>query len=149
MREIKILDVFDASVAYVYIWLSKNKKCIYVGQTNGDGGVLGRAADHVKITGTLRKRYYESFAERLEDASDWVLFSFCLPTKKNYTSAESSFRRAVEYLVQVGLHEKRGDMSPPFKIISSIDYSDYCRVAEVKNISKEIIEAFINEYSKS
>jgi hypothetical protein len=148
MQVTDIQSIFDPTPAYIYIWISHEIGCVYVGQTNGDGGVVGRAGAHVKRSGTLRERVLGRCDEQLESAKDWLLLSFVLPAKKNYTGAASSYREAVEYLVQTGLNEIRGDLERPFVIVSNINYSDYCRLLEVQKISSSIIQDFLDIYTR-
>jgi len=142
-----ISDIFDSKYAYIYIWYSQNYRCLYVGQTNGGTGVLGRANAHMQRDGTLRKRFNEAVGEHLENTNDWNLISAKLPLKKKYTTVESSFRLAVEYLVQIKLHGIRSELSPPFRIISTVTYTDYCSVNEVIKVSDKIVERFKEFYS--
>lgn len=142
----KIYDIFNGTYAYIYIWVSKTKKTVYVGQTNASGGVYKRGAEHLSRGGTLRERFYFSIGENLENVTDWQLLSFRLPNIKKFTSAESSFRLAVEYYVQSRLHEKRGNFFPPFKIISRVTYNDYCSKTEVITIGENILLQFEKYY---
>lgn len=147
MIETDILSIFDNRRAYIYIWYSKHKQCVYVGQTCGSQGVLGRACSHTSKNGTLRLRFYEYYGDKLESTSDWKLFSFSLPDKSKYTTSESAFRLGVEYLVQVKLHEIRGYASPPFRIISNIQYVDQCNLRETKNEAMTIVNKLSNIFS--
>ena len=142
----RIGKALQSGVAFVYVWVSKSCSCVYVGQTSGAGGTITRAGAHVSRYGTLRERFNDSFASDLEEHDDWVLLSFPLPKNGNYTSEASSFRLAVEYLVQVKLQSIRGKMSPRFRIISNVSYSDYCRLEEVKKLAEEIVSRFSDYY---
>lgn len=143
----QIKSIFNGSCAYVYIWFSKKAQCIYVGQTNDTYGALGRASSHIRSSGTLRCRVYEKLGTYLERFDDWVLVSYSLPRKKQFISIESGFRLAVEYLVQIGLQERRDSCSPPFRIVSNVTYSDHCSNPMIKIIASEIIEEFISTYA--
>lgn len=141
-----VANIFDSSSAYIYVWISKSHGVVYVGQTSGDGGVIGRAAAHVRVRGTLRERFFCSLGVLLEDAKDWYIISFPLPKEKKYTGAESSYRNAVEYLVQTKLNEIRGGMKPPFRIISNICYSDHCSDPRVIKLANNVVEWLIENY---
>ena len=143
--------IFDGgSTAFVYTWVSKQWKMVYVGQTNDSRGTLGRARAHVGSAGTLRKRFEEEVGINLESAADLVLFSFPLPQRPEYTSEESSYREAIEYLVQVGLYELRLKLEPPPKIISVIRCIP-ARVSEVpiRRRAKQILEIFHTQYDRN
>ncbi len=143
-----ISNIFNRERAYIYIWFTRDYKSIYVGQTNSECGTLGRAYAHVKSHGTLRDRFYDTEGISIENVVDWHLASFCLPDKKKYTSVESSFRLAVEYLVQVKLNEVRSTTTPKFRIISNVTYTDYCSNKEVIRISDNIINEFLLAFNR-
>ena len=142
----KISNSFDSSCSYIYIWVSKNLQCIYVGQTSGNGGVVSRSSGHVRKKGTLRTRVYERCGMQIESANDWNVLSFVLPKKKIFTGVASSHREAIEYLVQTKLNEIRADTKPPFEIVSNVNYSDYCDHHEINILANNIIKKFINFY---
>lgn len=145
----QIKGIINGAFAYIYIWYSKKAQCVYVGQTNERHGVLGRARSHIGSSGTLRTRVEEKIGSMIEEYDDWVLLSYKLPAKKNYISSESSYRLAVEYLVQTKIIEIRGDIEPPIKLVSNVTYSDYCNQPRVINLANEIIEEFISSYRQS
>ena len=134
--------------AFIYLWISKKARAIYVGQTNGNGGVISRAGAHVRSSGTLYLRFYEIYGEPPQNYDDWVLLSFTLPNDSNFTCYDSAYRIAVEYLVQVKLNEIRGKCNPPFRIISNVVYNEFCNYKLINNISNKIVHLFISLYSK-
>lgn len=135
--------------AYIYIWYSKQYKVLYIGQTNDANGTLGRAISHIKKNGTLRVRFEDHTGENLEKAEDLTLISFRLPQSQEFISIETSYREAVEYLVQSKLQKIRGTLNPVLKVISNVRYSD--RIAEplVKKVAEYIIDCFITSYCQS
>lgn len=141
-----IKGTINGAFAYIYIWYSKKAKVAYVGQTNERHGVVGRASSHISINGTLRTRLFETEGTNIEDFDDWVLMSYRFPSAKKYISNESSYRLAVEYLVQTLLIEERGKLIPPLKIISNVTYTDHCNTAQVRRLAREILEEFKSSY---
>ena len=98
------------NTAYIYIWLSIEKKYVYVGQTaRGEYGVIGRAKEHIQNSedeqnwGTLRKDVYRNLEIPLEEIDDFYLFSFPLPNDIKHPQYTTSLRarEAVEYMVKV------------------------------------------------
>jgi len=151
MKRVKsfISTIFNGnSRAYIYIWISKTEKFIYVGQTNERFGTFGRAYSHIQPTGTLRIRCMERVGIDLELVDDLHLLSFPLPSTKEFISNESSFRLAVEYLVQFGLHEAKKDVSPSFQIISKIVTTAHTSNSQVKSLAFQIINEFKDCYNK-
>ena len=136
------------STAFIYTWISKQWKIVYVGQTNDARGTLGRARQHVGSSGTLRKRFEAEVGLPLESADDLILLSFPLPAQSQYMTEESSYREAVEYLVQIGMYEARLRLSPAPKIISVIRCNPV-RVSDVaiRRYADEILQVFSETYS--
>lgn len=134
--------------AYIYIWFSKKEKLVYVGQTNNYQGVIGRALQHIEPeTGTLYNRV-EDYGYELTDIDDFVLLSYPLPREKVYLSSDTSYRISVEYLVQKGLIASRIKSKRPYKLISNVTPGQYINLRSIQNISKEIIEDFMEIYEE-
>lgn len=139
---------FDSAHAYLYIWVSKSHNIAYVGQTNANAGTLGRAAQHVGRSGTLRQCFENETGLRLEQIQDLTCISYRLPTSKKFTSTESSYREAVEYLVQTGILDIRAALNPPIRPISNVRYSERSPVEEVIQCANKIILSFKSMYPK-
>lgn len=148
MIETYISSIFDGlGKAYIYLWVSKINKVIYVGMTNSRSGTLGRAGAHVQTKGTLRKRFLENNGLNIEKVKDFKLLTFRLPEKSEYTSVERSYREAVEYLVQKKLISIRGTLAPTFDVISWVRDSPRTNNFEVKLVAERIVDEFILAYS--
>lgn len=137
---------FDGNFAYIYLWISKAWRVIYVGQTNDKCGTLGRASSHVQKNGTLRTRFEEEAGINLEKATDLILLSYALPNKREFLSTESSYRESVEYLVQIKLRDIRADMSPSFNLISKIRTTSRSSNATLAKYAEEIVSHFQQIY---
>jgi hypothetical protein len=145
----QVASIFDGlNIAYVYIWLSKKHRIVYVGQTNSARGTLGRARNHVGKLGTLRMRFEGETGERLETAEDLILASYALPQEPEYIGVETSYREAVEYLVQANLVIARGSLSPTFKLISKVRYTDRASSAFIQRYALEIVSDFSTRYPR-
>jgi hypothetical protein len=143
----KIFSIFDGSnKSYIYIWVSKKHKFIYVGETNERRGTFGRARSHIGTMGTLRKQVEEKLGESLEVVDDLHLLSFQLPQESKYTGLESSYRESIEYLVQIKLIEKRVHCEPPFRIISNVRPFARTTDASIQRLSENIVVGFMNTY---
>jgi hypothetical protein len=118
----------------------------YVGQTNGRLGTFGRAFEHLQVKGTLRINCINKLGEDIEEAGDLTLCSFSLPQETLFLNIESSFREAVEYLVQIGLYEKRERLVPVFRLISNVRTNERVIDYRVNLIAKNILEKFVSMY---
>lgn len=144
-----VYNIFNGvSQAYIYIWLSKQHKIIYVGMTNAYAGTIGRANGHFNERGTLRKRFLDSRGYDVEIVDDMILLSFPLPKKREFISEERSYREAVEYLVHKELLLKRGTVNPTFDLIAWVrDSPKRTQNSEIKRIAKTIVSQFLTEYN--
>lgn len=133
--------------AYIYLWISKKWQIIYVGQTNDKRGSIGRAFSHIQDEGTLRQRFEEEVGVRLEQADDLILVSYPLPQEPKYFGIETSYREAIEYLVQIGLRDIRGDVEPTFQVISNIRCNDRTSSPFIRKYATEIVRNFQANYS--
>ncbi len=134
------------SLAYVYLWISKKWKVVYVGQTNDMKGTLGRALAHVGVNGTLRTRFENEVGVKLEEANDLLLVSYPLPQSPEYIGIESSYREAIEYHVQAKLSDIRGNVNPRFKLISQVRYTARASNLIFEKYADEIVADFQEKY---
>lgn len=142
-----IADIFNGlNRSYIYIWLSKSAKAVYVGQTNDRTGSLGRGHRHFDINGQLRSRMYEKLDVIPEQFNDFVLISYLLPATQEFIGPETSYREAVEYLVQIQLHENRDRVVPFFRVISWVRSNDRTRDKTVQKLAQAIVDDFLTAY---
>ena len=142
-----IYSCFDGeSKAYIYLWISKKYRVVYVGQTNDRKGTFGRAYSHLESNGTFRQRFEDKLGIKLEDAHDLILVSYLLPQTQDYIGTESSYREAIEYLVQNKLRDIRGSVEPRFDLISRVRYSDRISSIRLQLFADKIIENFRHNY---
>lgn len=146
-QDLKALNLqFDPNYSYIYIWVSKKTKSVYVGQTYNKRGAIGRAYEHVSSEGTLRKRFLDVHGMQLEQVNDLFLLSFPLPKEGLFCSSESSYRIAVEYHVQIKLLFIRDRVDPIFRIISNVTSSEYSSHKRLQMIADDISERFLLIY---
>lgn len=141
-----ISSYFDRRLAYIYIWLSKAHKVVYVGQTNAEEGTLARAAQHVGPSGTLRKQFEEAVGLQLEQAADLIMLTFPLPISAEFIGLESSYREGVEYSVQCRLRDVRAELNPSFRVISNVRYSERSSIRLVQICALDIVDRFCSAY---
>ena len=144
-----VSNIFSGiSRAYIYIWLSKSHGFVYVGQTNERYGTWGRGYSHIQSSGTLRTRCEDSIGVYLDTVEDLILFSYPLPESPEFTNTESSFRLAVEYLVQIKLHEIRNSVTHRFRIVSNVTSTDRTNNKLVRDLATHIVTDFIKNYNE-
>lgn len=143
-----VKNIFNGvGVAYIYIWLSKRHKVVYVGMTNRYSGTIGRADGHFNHGGTFRKRFLQARGYPIEQADDMVLLSFPLPRKSEYISVERSYREAVEFLVHKELLIIRGSLVPTFDVVAWVrDVPKRTGNTEVIGLAQNIIQSFTAAY---
>ncbi|MDQ2771301.1 MAG: hypothetical protein M3Y54_12465 [Bacteroidota bacterium] len=132
--------------AYIYIWLSKQARAVYVGQTAGSTGSLGRGHAHFRTQGQLRRRMDQKLGVDPEDFDDFLLTSYLLPVSQEFIGPESSYREAVEYLVQSNLQQLRGGVRPGFRIISWVRSNDRTSDLGVQLLAQDIVADFLMSY---
>lgn len=147
MYKTTIGNCFDGhNKAYIYIWVSKVERIVYIGMTNSFNGTIGRAGNHFKQNGTLRMRFLERKGYYINTTEDFILLSFLLPQTTFFTSSEKSYREAVEYLVQKELQLIRTSFNPPFEIISWVRANQRTSNILIKQLASTIIQKFSQEY---
>lgn len=135
-------QIFRNDRAYIYIWFSKIHKIIYVGMTNNRIGTLGRAAQHLDKKGTFRTRFEQNLGYSINRADDLILFSFILPPQREFTTVESSYREAIEYLVQKKLTVLKGKLKYTYDIVSWVRSNDRISNRLVRQTSEDIVNGF-------
>lgn len=131
---------------YIYILYTKTECRVYIGQTNDRNGVIGRLAGHVSPGGTFRTRLADE-GVLLDHIRDLHVFAFCLPHDPRYVGNDRSHREGVEHLVQKRLHMLRGDLNPPLRIVSYVEYNPAAEQQSVKRVADQVIEAFLRAYN--
>ena len=132
--------------SYIYIWVSKKAKVIYVGMTNSRLGTLGRAGQHLDSKGTLRINFERVVGHSIDYTSDFILLTYRLPQNKVFLTVEKSYREGVEFLVQKELLKRRGTFSPTFDIVSWVRVSPRINNGIIRSIADDIINSFIAIY---
>ena len=128
--------------AYIYIWVSKTHKIIYVGMTNSRTGTLGRAQQHLDVKGTLRANFLNKIGYSIDSTIDLHLLSFRLPPSKSFSTTERSYREGVEYLVQKELLVLSGTLVPNYQVISWVRTSSRIGNGIVKKAARQIVDEF-------
>lgn len=142
-----VADIFNGSGrSYIYFWVSKQARIVYVGQTADRTGSYGRGYGHLQTGGTMRCRVEEETGQPLETYDDLWLVSYRLPATPEYVGLESSYREAVEYLVHTQLLLERGTLSPTFRVIANIRSNGRTEQAAVKRLAQEIADDFLRGY---
>ncbi len=132
--------------AYVYIWFSCRESVVYVGQTNDEKGVVGRAAQHVSSDGSLRMRLLDEGYE-LDQIDDFLLLSYPLPQHWRFSGVESAGREAVEYFVQVGIRDSQSEFENFLTIVSTVRPVRFFDMDGAKQLADDIVDDFKAVYA--
>ncbi len=142
-----VADIFNGQDrSYIYFWVSKQARVVYVGQTAERTGTYGRGYGHLQVEGTMRCRLEEATGYPLENFDDLWLVSYRLPETPEYVGLESSYREAVEYLVHDRLLNERGTVSPTFRVISQIRTNGRTEQRTVRQLAEDIALDFLRNY---
>ena len=142
-----VADIFNgANRSYIYFWVSKQARVVYVGQTADRVGTYGRGYGHLQPDGTLRCRVEDITGHPLEVYDDLLLVSYRLPETPEYIGLESSYREAVEYLVHTQLLLERGRVSPVFRVIANIRANGRVEQHTVRQLAANITSDFLRNY---
>ena len=142
-----LIAVQKASIYFIY---SKKHHFIYVGQTFGKGGVLGRLTHH------LCAGEHSSFIRRLNkglegifpEIDDLCVVYYALGDDDRFNNLESSYREGVEYLVQKELRKRLIGYRPWLKIISWVRYNPTANNVDIENHSLKAVSLFENYFNK-
>ena len=147
-----ISNIYDGvDKAYIYILWSQKYKVVYVGQTNSRGGTLARINQHCSVdsgNNQFRRLFQDKTGLSLTEADDLRLFSFCLGTSKTFTSAETTYREGVEYLVQIFLYDIACESPVSFRIISVVRTNDTTSLPFIRKMATSIAHQFQGVYSR-
>ncbi|MBK6709673.1 MAG: hypothetical protein IPG51_04920 [Chloroflexi bacterium] len=104
-----LVSVHDCSIAlngaYIYVIYAPQFNCIYVGQTRGNYGAMGRLAQHISDSyGNTFKQKVQRYFDLEEPILGHLEFAaYRLPERQEFLSAATDFREAIEYLIQKNL----------------------------------------------
>lgn len=127
--------------AYIYIWVSLRHRVVYVGETNCQNGVIGRANAHLMSEGTLRERLDENGFD-LDEIDDFLLLSYSLPENALFSGKDRSGRDAVEYFVQVGIRDSQAQLGSYFEIVSRVRPSSFFDQEQAQCLADDIVSDF-------
>lgn len=151
MSHVLRITVHDASLAkrapYIYgILLSlEGASILYIGQTLGQIGALGRLAHHLSETtgATLRQRIQDLYNVTEIDGLSLEFAAVRLAQEKAFWKDEADYREAVESLVQHQMLNALCDRKIPVCVISRVQPNPYCRLRYVVNEAKRVFQAFM------
>lgn len=135
---------------YIYVAFSQTEHIVYVGQTIGKEGVIGRWVQHLSSRGN------SSFQRRLADHDetafsrlrDLTVFYWDLGDAARFQTVETTDREAVEYLTSVKLRRLGGLVQPYFRVISTVRPNRAIEDALIQDTAARITHEFRERYSK-
>lgn len=147
--------------SFIYFIFSRKYKICYVGQTANDLGPIARLVQHLKGAdsgdadkGTFNKRLYDAIGFSFISVPDLEIYFHALPDQRIYWSAETTYRNAVEYLVQMNLLAlvKRipgVDDLPLMRFISKVSPTAAANELVIHEVAKNIVAKFVKVYNQN
>jgi hypothetical protein len=143
--------VHDASLAkrapYIYGILVnlEGASILYIGQTLGQIGPLGRLAQHLSETtgATLRQRIQALYNVTEIDGLSVEFAAVRLAERKSFWKDEADYREAVESLVYYQILNSLCDRRIPIRLISRVQMNSYCELGYVKSEAERIFRIII------
>ncbi len=118
---------------------------LYVGQTLGQSGALGRLAQHLSETAgaTLRQRILAIYGVSEMDGLSVQFAAVKLAQQKAFWKNEADYREAVESLVQSQILNALSDRKIPVCLISRVQPNPYCRLGYVVSEAERVCQAIL------
>jgi hypothetical protein len=143
--------VHDASLAkrapYIYgiLLIMDGAWVLYVGQTLGHAGALGRLSQHLSESpgATLRQRIEARFNVTELDGRLVEFVAVRLSQQKAFWKDEADYREAVESLVQHQMLNALCERKIPVCLISRVQPNAYCRVGYVVSEAARVFQTIL------
>ena len=144
------VDIDDARVAaragYVYLIFAPELPVLYVGQTRAFSGALGRLTQHLTNGNhsTFRQRCQHILGLEELDVGPIRFFACDLGRRREFHSDNSTYREAVEYVVQLELLKHVPDMTVHVgPIVSRVAANGYTSLDWVQRAASRLVEQAI------
>ena len=136
---------------YIYCILSKQFKCIYIGQTYSTYGALGRLAQHLSETesNTFKKRICSVYQYEEIELMGVEFFAYKLPDKKHFYTYARDHRESVEYLTNYSMISEMEKNSIKLSVISNTQSNPYTKMKSIQKTSDSIVSEFISAIKSS
>ena len=127
---------------FLYVILSAENNALYVGQTRGSQGALGRLTQHLANhpPGTFRERLKEIKCTTVIGQVQFATVELS-PNPEFHTDARD-YREAVEALCQYKLIENITLAKKPIGVISRVSFNGYTRQDFVANEAERVVGLF-------
>ena len=144
-----VATIFDASIAkknsflYIIYGVFANRATLYVGQTKGSTGALGRLSQHLSDTNSntyLQRLYNIYYYEAVQlERVDFAAVRFSTQKVLNFDSRE--YREAVENLVQRNLLNWMRKHKLKIPIVSRTNSNAYSKLQHIQEEANKISSA--------
>ncbi len=126
---------------YVYAALVVRERMVYVGQTRGQHGALGRLSQHLAFTppGTLRTRVEQVLGTDLRDLGVVEFAAVRLSSHPQFHTPARDHREAIEALCQYELIEWNNTVNDKVGFISRVGLNGYVRDPAVKAEASRLV----------
>ena len=129
---------------YVYAALIVRERLVYIGQTRGRHGALGRLSQHLAFTppGTLRTRVEQVLGTDLKDLGVVEFAAVQLGPHRQFHARARDHREAIEALCQYGLIEWNVSTGNKVGFISRVEFNGYVRDPAVRAEVSRLVVLF-------
>jgi hypothetical protein len=159
---LSISNLFDGRCkSFIYFIYSKSHRVCYVGQTANDLGPIARLVQHFKgeekdnrEKGTFNKQLYNATGKSLFMINDLEFYFHLLPDERIFFSSETTYRNAVEYMVQSKLLtlvalEPSPRSLPILNFISRVCPTSASNETKINLIADEIALNFVDNFNRN
>lgn len=135
---------------YIYLIFSRVPSALYIGQTRGGLGALGRLSQHLSQTdsNTFLKRV--AHRHNLEDAtpSDILFLAVDLPRERRFEGRSSEYREAIEGAVHLTFLKQLCHNGLTAPLVSNYRINGYSRHHDIGLLAEDIVQFFLQGISK-
>ena len=131
---------------YIYCILSRQFKCIYIGQTYSTYGALGRLTQHLSETdsNTFKQRICSVYQYEEIELMEIEFFAYKLPERKHFYSTARDHRESVEFLANYSMISEMQKNSIELSVISNTKSNPYTKMKSIQKTSDAVVNEFIN-----
>lgn len=144
------MRVDDCDIAapggYIYAIISPSYQAVYIGQTAGYQGAIGRLSQHLSygVSNTFRQRICRVYSLEVADIGPIDFAARRLGSHKTFHEKAADYREAVEFLTQYRIIDVLTSERLPFGVVSRVTANRYTRLTYVKNEADAVTSSLLS-----